>query len=76
MPVLRCNPASRPVSIAWFRLNRAPDEFCLSFSSPDLSNSAREAHALCVESTHFLNQSPAFSLKIVAARLMLDIMRL
>jgi hypothetical protein len=40
------------------------------------SDTAREAHALCVEFTHFLNQSPSFSLKIAAARLMLDIIRL
>ena len=42
----------------------------------DFSDTLREDHALCVESTHFLNQSVAFSLKIAAARPMLDIMRL
>jgi hypothetical protein len=43
---------------------------------PAFFDTVREVHALCVEFTHFPELDMAFSLKIAAARLMLNIKRL
>jgi hypothetical protein len=56
-------------------LSRAQDGFCFSFSSPDLSNTARETHAFLRGIHAFPKSAIAFSLKIAAARLVLEIIR-